>query len=160
MSTYSAEKFDLIRRYIQSESDEFYGEKFDGRYDIIMVVDWREFDEDIIEYCENALETTHLSVETIDVDNKRGFDTFIEYNGKKVSVPYQGEGADRDTTIITLNEVIKPAYEIRLCKRSIGNDTLEFLPLPKENWDALENEFPGKVDEFFQKINIGDTLFQ
>lgn len=159
MKNYSPEKLELVKKYVESKSDELYYEVFEDRYDIIMVVDWREYDEDIINYCEAILETENLSVETIDADNKLGFETIIYYQDKATQIPYQGEGADRDTTIITLNEVLKPNYDIRLCKISIGNDTLEFLPLPTEIWTQLESEFPENIDILFQKIDKSTVLF-
>ncbi|WP_228277599.1 hypothetical protein [Acinetobacter dispersus] len=45
-------------------------------------------------------------------------------------IPYQGEGADRDTTLKALNQILQPDYEIRFCMASDGSDTLAFLPLP------------------------------
>ncbi|WP_262463682.1 hypothetical protein [Acinetobacter dispersus] len=41
-------------------------------------------------------------------------------------IPYQGEGADRDTTLKALNKILQPDYEIRFCLASVGSDTLEF----------------------------------
>ena len=159
MKNYNPEKLELVKKYVESKSDDVYYEIFENRYDIIMFVDWREYDEDIINYCEAILETENLSVETIDTENKQGFETIIHYQDKATKVPYQGEGADRDTTIITLNEVLEPNYEIRLCKVSIGNDTLEFLPLPTEIWNQLESEFPENIDVLFQKIDKSTILF-
>lgn len=159
MKNYNPEKLELVKKYVESKSDDVYYEIFENRYDIIMVVDWREYDEDIINYCEAILETENLSVETIDTENKQGFETIIHYHDKATKVPYQGEEADRDTTIITLNEVLEPNFEIRLCKVSIGNDTLEFLPLPTEIWNQLESEFPENIDVLFQKIDKSTILF-
>lgn len=160
MADYSEEKLELIKQYIDSESDDVYFENFDGRYDIIMVVDWGEFDEDIINYCEKILETKSLSVETVDANNKQGFEIYIYFNDSKTLIPYQGAGADRDTTVITLNEVIQPNYEIRLCEISTGSDTLEFIPLPTEIWNQLENNYGEKVNRLFRKIEKNSTLFE
>lgn len=159
MINYSDEKFNLIKSYVESLSDDRYYEYFEDRNDIIMTIDWREFDEDIVDYCKSILEIEDLSVITNDADNKQGFETILMYKKHRLCIPYEGEGADRDTTIIYLNEILHPDYEIRLCIISLGNDTLEFLPLPTENWKALENEFKENVDRLFQKINKQSLIF-
>lgn len=61
---------------------------------------------------------------------------------------------------ITLNEVLKPDYEIRLCKISVGSDTLEFIPLPKSLWEQLEQEYPDNVKKLFKNITPSSILFQ
>lgn len=159
MVNYSIEKLNLIKEYIQTESEEVYYKNFGDRYDIIMIVDWGEFDTDIIEYCEAILQTKQLSVEEIDIENEQGFEIIITYEGKKTTIPYQGEGADRNTTIITLNETIQPDYEIRWCKISDGNDTLTFIPLPKQIWTNLDKEYPEKIDRLFERIDKNSNLF-
>lgn len=48
MSLYLEEKIELIESYIKDPSNNNFYDTFSDRYDIIMVVDWREMDEDII----------------------------------------------------------------------------------------------------------------
>lgn len=155
-----SDKMKLIREYLQNGTDDFFTEAFEGAYGILMVVDWREEDDAIIQYCEDILKTGHLSAEFKDADNIRGFNIIIHYNGKEHNIPYTGKGVDRDTTVITLNEVIQPDYEIRLCIASKGSDTLEFLPLTAAQWAELEEEFGAeKVTQLFEKITKGVPLF-
>ena len=39
MTNYSAEKLETIESYIENPTQNFYFDVFDGRYDIVMVVD-------------------------------------------------------------------------------------------------------------------------
>lgn len=130
-------------------------------YDAVMWVDWREEDDVIVSYCEKILQTGKLSAECKDADNERGFEIWIYYDGKAINIPYEGEGADRDTTLITLNEVLSPKYEIRLWRGSFGGDTLAFVPMKTEEWKDLEKEFGlEKLDNEFMRIKKGVAMFE
>jgi hypothetical protein len=150
------DKLKLIGDYLQNGTDEFFDAAFSNEYDMVLWVDWREEDEKIIEYCENILQTKQLHAEVKDAENEMGFDIFIHFGGNKHKIPYVGTGADRDTTITTLNEVLKPHYELRLCRCSMGSDTLAYLPLTSTDWAKLEQQFAEKVDRHFIKINSQD----
>lgn len=115
-----------------------------------MIVDWREYDDAIVEYCENILETGYLSAELKDADNKQGFTITIHYGDKSLLIPDQGDGADRDTTLWTLNEILHPDYEIRYCIASEGSDTGLFIPLSKTLWHYLDMKYTIKMDELFR----------
>ena len=68
---------------------------------------------------------------------------------------------DRDTTIITLNEVLSPDYEIRFCIDSDGSDTLAFLPLSAKQWADLEAGVGRrKINNRFREIKRGITMFE
>ncbi|HEK2896565.1 hypothetical protein [Proteus terrae] len=159
MSLYLEEKIELIESYIKDPSNNNFYDTFSDRYDIIMVVDWREMDEDIISYCEEIINTKSLSVELDDCDNKQGFTLTIYYKDKSLIVPYQGDGADRDTTLLALNEILQPDYEIRFCVESNGSDTLVFMPLPKLLWQQLEDKYPDQVAKLFEKFTSSSEFF-
>lgn len=159
MSLYLEEKIELIESYIKDPSDNNFYDTFSDRYDIIMVVDWREMDEDIISYCEQIINTKSLSVELDDCDNKQGFTLTIYYKDKSLIVPYQGDGADRDATLLALNEILQPDYEIRFCVESNGSDTLVFMPLPKLLWQQLEDKYPDQVAKLFKKFASNSEFF-
>ena len=159
MTNYSTEKLETIESYIENPTADFYSDVFDGRYDIVMVVDWREEDDEFVQYCENILETGHLSAELEDADNQQGFTLTIHYGEKSLLIPYVGDGADRDTTLLALSEILQPDYEIRWCKVSEGNDTLEFIPLPKILWHRLDMKYAGRMDELFGRFEVDSVFF-
>ncbi|ENW92597.1 hypothetical protein [Acinetobacter dispersus] len=74
-------------------------------------------------------------------------------------IPYQGEGADRDTTLKALNQILQPDYEIRFCVASDGADTLEFIPLPKSLWQNLDQKYLHNIDQFFRRFEPDSTFF-
>lgn len=159
MTNYSIEKLETIESYIENPTQEFYFEVFDGRYDIIMVVDWGEEDDAIITSCEKILETGKLSAKFEAADNKQGFTITIQLVEKTLLIPYQGEGADRDTTLRALNEILHPDYEIRFCKASDGSDTLEFIPLPQKIWHQLDLKYAEKMDDMFARFEHDSVFF-
>lgn len=126
---------------------------------LVIWIDWREYDEDIVKYCENVLKTGVLTVEERVADNDNGFEVVILYKEKETVIPYKAE-ADRDTTIITLNNVIQPKYEIRFCEWSLGSDTLAIIPILSSSWELLEKEFgEEKVRKYFSVIDKNKKMF-
>lgn len=155
-------KIKFLEEYLLTKDPDFFADNFcddDAIYDIVMWIDWREEDENIIEYCVDILQTDQLSVETLDANNIRGFETIITYKNQEITIPYKCEGADRDTTIRTLNQIIKSDFEIRLCKESYGSDTLCFLPLTNKQWFQLEEKYKTQVAKKFKKITNKTILF-
>jgi hypothetical protein len=149
-----------IKTYLKNGTSGYFFDEFKDN-DIVIWVDHRDYDEDIINGMESVLQTGHLKGEMIDeTDDYIGFEVIIHYKGKTHKIVYAGEGSDRDTTIIYLNEVLKPDYEIRLCIDSLGGDTLAFLTLSAKQWNELEKEFgQDKIDLLFMKITKDSKMF-
>ena len=74
-------------------------------------------------------------------------------------IPYQGEGADRDTTLKALNQILQPDYEIRFCVASDGSDTLAFLPLPSSLWQQLDQKYSNSIHQLFRTFEQDSTFF-
>ncbi|MCH7379180.1 MULTISPECIES: hypothetical protein [Acinetobacter] len=153
----------LLESILQSNTEEAYLDAFEqyqgNIYQILMIVDWREEDEAIIEYCENILQTGSLRAEIQNADNLQGFTITVYYQNQTLIIPYQGEGADRDTTLKALNQILQPDYEIRFCVASDGSDTLEFIPLPQEVWQKLDQKYPHNIDQFFRRFEPDSEFF-
>ena len=151
---------EYIREFLKNEDRESFDNFWENSQKLVWI-DWREYDEDIINYIEGVIQSGELSGKSKDVDNEMGFDIFIEWTGKEYKISYPNkEGSDRDTTIKTLNKIIQPEYEIRLFMESLVNDTLAFVPLLKSEWDKLEEEFgEEKVNYYFSKIDDDSKMF-
>lgn len=66
-----------------------------------------------------------------------------------------------DPTIIALNEILQPDYEIRMWLESIGSDTLGFVFLRPGEWSALEQQFGlENVKEYFMSIAPDTKIFR
>ncbi|PWB19880.1 hypothetical protein DCO46_21270 [Flavobacterium sp. HTF] len=145
------EKIEKLNQYLESEEyDDFYN----LGNDIVFWVDWRESDDAIIEYCEKCLKTTSLSAEMKQVSDN------LELTIKYENTIYTEKIVDRDRTIISLNEIIKPKYEIRFCKVSDGSDTLAFLPLANQQWQQLMEKYgEQKINQCFEPINEDSVMF-
>ena len=125
----------------------------------VFFVDWREEDSAIVEYCESILKTDDLAAEMVEIDTEPGFEIYISHRGQRVRVPLVVGLEDRHITLFTLNELLKPAFEIRVCVDSNGSDTLAFLPLSSSDWSALEHRFDAKVAKHFRRIDERPNLF-
>src|SRR5262245_8197376 len=80
---------------------------FENECPDLIVVDWREDDAAIVEYCADSLQLPSLTGEW------RGDDLIVEFEGREVRVPLQFDEGDRHVTICTLNDLLSPNYEIR-----------------------------------------------
>ncbi len=67
---------------------------------------------------------------------------------------------DRDPTLIFLNRVIQPDYEIRFCKGSDGSDTLAFYHYQNQNgWNWKIFMAKKKLERLFESINQDTQMF-
>jgi hypothetical protein len=123
------------------------------------MVDWREMDDAIVEYCESVLDTDSLSAEVVEIDADPGYEIYISYQGRRTKVPLIIGPEDRHITLHTLNQVLAPDYEVRVCVDSNGSDTLAFLPLSAADWAALESKYGQRVAKHFRKIEKAPNLF-
>lgn len=151
---------EYIKDFLKNEDRESFDELW-GNSTKLVWINWREYDEDIVNYVEKVIQSGKLIGKNEDADNKMGFNIIIEWKGMEYKISYPNEeGSDRDTTIKTLNKVIQPEYEIRLFMESLGSDTLAFVPLSKEEWEELEKEFVvEKVKYYFSKIDDDSKMF-
>lgn len=151
---------EYIKDFLKNEDRESFDNLWEKEKKLVWI-DWREYDEEIINYVESVIHSEKLIGKIENVDNKMGFDIIIEWEGKEYKISYLNEeGSDRDTTIKTLNKIIQPEYEIRLFMESLGSDTLAFVPLSKEEWEELEKEFgEEKVNYYFSKIKDNSKMF-
>src|SRR5688572_10408848 len=75
---------------------------------IVLWVDWRGEDDDIIKDCESIIQTGSLSAEVIEVDSDGGFELYISYKDGRLKVPLTYSLQDRHITICSLNEILCP----------------------------------------------------
>src|SRR5262245_31312328 len=76
-------------------------------------VDWREEDDAIVEYCERILGTGRLRADVVDDDSEHGFKMYIVYGDKRGRVPLTYCGSDGHVTLVALNVMLRPDYEVR-----------------------------------------------
>lgn len=124
----------------------------------LIEIDWREYDEDIVKYFNKAIGNM-ISVRREDNKKPYGDDIILIYKDKSMRIPYQ-EKMDRDTTIKSINEVIKDDFSIRLLVDSAEDDTLSFCVLPNEQWEMLEKEFgKNNLNRYFIKVTPKIKMF-
>lgn len=147
-----------VDQLLTTQSAEALERLFNDRQ-AVFLVDWREADESIVEYCEEILKTGDLSADLVNIDADPGFELYILYRGRRVKVPLVIGPEDRHITIYTLNQMLALDYEIRVCVDSNGWDTLTFLPLATADWGALEIRFGEAVEKRFRKVERRPNLF-
>ncbi|EKF20489.1 hypothetical protein [Nitratireductor pacificus] len=153
-----SDKMGLIRHYLRVGDQAFLFKVLgDDHDDVVMWVDWREADDDIVHMCEKLIRTGDLTAEF--VPNDVSADLFIAHRGVRTRVPYNGPDADRDTTLVTLNAILAPDHEIRMCRESGHGDTVAFLPLSAGQWQSLEEAMPLEVKEKFMKLSKDSAIF-
>lgn len=146
--------YNIIDEFLNNpqNADSFY------ENDTVIAIDWREDDEDIVQYFNNAI-GHKISVQIENNYKPYGSDIILTYKEKTVKIPYE-EKKDRDTTIIWINEVIKEDFTICLFIESMEDDTLLFCVLPNEQWNKLEQEQgKTKLNKYFSKITLNSKMF-
>ena len=114
-----------------------------------VVVDWREYNSDIITYFSEYIPEKNVGVkETDDGLN-------VLYDGDSFDIKLSFSGADRYNTIRGFNQILSNDYEIRLFDSSFYSDTHGFLILPKDWWNKLDSRFGEKVSGIFTVITEG-----
>lgn len=143
----------LIEKLIAEPSEETTSLLFEGD-DQIFWVDWREDDSALTEYCESIIQTNKLS--SVWEDDK----LIIRYGDKSQVAPLTISGADRHITMVAINDILVPDYEIRMAWDSDGGDTLGFTILPTSEWSRLESQY-GKdlVDKAFLQLKPRLNVF-
>lgn len=126
-------------------------------FEHFLIVDWKSFDEDIIDGCESILKTGTLKAEMLENDSYHEYDVFIHYQGKRTIIDY-GDEVYRWTTINTLNKVLKERYELKILRSSYDSDTSILLPLSHDDWDALENILGKNLVQKYFEFNM-EILF-
>ena len=126
--------------------------------DSIIWIDWREYDEDVINYFNEKIENK-ITVKLENNGKEYGDDIVLDYKDKSIKIPYQEE-MDRDTTIKWVNEIIKDNFSIRLYALSLGSDTLGFVLLKNEDWGNLETLVgKDKLEHYFSPITLETLMF-
>ncbi|MDM5248858.1 MULTISPECIES: hypothetical protein [unclassified Lysinibacillus] len=142
----------FIQDYLTNTDDEKLAEH-------VFWIDWREDNADIVHYSEKRLNTGKLTYEYV-VDNERGVEFYIIYGDKKSLVVMDADDSC-DPTIIALNEILQPDYEIRMWMESRGSDTLGFVFLTPAEWSTLEQQFGlENVQEYFMSITPDTKIFR
>lgn len=143
----------LIEKLISEPSEETTSLLFENNSEVFWV-DWREDDDVLAEYCDSIMETHKLS------SSWEGDRLLIRYGEVTKEVPLSNSCADRHITLLTINEILSPDYEVRMVWDSDGGDTLAFTVLPTEKWLELETRYgKDKIDKAFLRLTYNLNTF-
>ena len=153
-----ANKMARLAEYVETGDPHIFDDMFYGdfEHEFVLWVDHGEDDEDIPKMCERMLKTGDLDAWWADNDAP---DLIICFRGVEHRVVYPNNYADRDTSIIALNNVLQPEYELRYCTASAGSDTAALLPLTSEEWHTLEGRFADGLERLFKPVNDNFAQF-
>ena len=148
----------LVRHVLASPSEEARRVLLNDEF-AVFLVDWREEDDAIVDYCEGIIQTGKLSAELTDGQPGEEFGVYIQYGDKRLMAPLNHNPGDRHVMICALNEILSPDYEIRLCLDSMGSDTLAFIPLRLSDWADLQREYHHALSKHFHKMTAEPNVF-
>jgi len=154
-------KQQAISHVLQNPADEAVVEQFFDNEEVLIWVDWREYEEDLISYFNQHLpEADQIHCEMINIDKPRGIDIVLSSTERKMTIPFAEEVTDRDSAIRAMQAMIAPAYQIRWYMESLGNDTLAFVLMQTEQWLEQEEQFgKEKVQFYFQPVTSESVMF-
>lgn len=130
--------------------------------DALIWVDWRDYDESIIQYFNEKLpEEDKVQFECVEIKKERGVDIILQKNGVSTVIPYAEDCTDRDTTLRSIQDYVSPKYQIRWYMDSLGSDTLAFCIGLTSKWEQLEQELGAeKVAYYFALIQADSVMFE
>jgi len=85
---------------------------------------------------------------TQEASTPAGYVTRYECNGRSTQALYAGTRDDYLIDALALSSVAKPDLELRICKDSIGNSDLWYLPLTPQEWTDLEAQYGADLVSF------------
>jgi len=98
-----------------------------------------------------------VTFESENASTPGGWASTLLCNGRSSQALYLGSREDCLLDTLALNSVAKPDIELRLCKDSIGNSDLWYVPLRPTEWKDLERQYgAGVVSQRF--IPLPETL--
>lgn len=149
-----------IKNLLKNPSSENVRNFFEN--ECLIWVDWREYDEDIIDYVNRRLpKSDQIIVEFVDGGKAFGDDIVLCKDNQRFTIPYADDKMDRDTTLKAVAEFIKDGYDLRWFKESLGSDTLGFVVLGNKAWQELEEEFgKEKVQFYFSSVLSEKAIFE
>jgi hypothetical protein len=152
-----AASLELVEYILKSGDEDALASLLDDPESVFWV-DWRADDAEIVEDCESILQTGTLAAESLDLP-AGGVELYLHYKDKRQKVPLIQGHEDRHITLLALNRMLNPDYEVRFCIASHGSDTLAFLPLASKDWAALERQYGAAVAAQFYTIATTPNLF-
>lgn len=150
---------EMIKKFLSAPKQ--YEDAF-WESDVLIWIDWREYDEDIICYFNEKLPAgDKIDFACKDTDKERGVNIILKKGDACLPIPYADAYMDRDTTLISIQKYIAPKYQIRCYLGSLVCDTLAFCMYPAEEWNHLEQEFGAEtVARYFVPVQEGRKLFE
>lgn len=143
----------LVRQLIDRSGENLINRLF-GAEAPFFWVDWREEDDAIASYCSVAAGCECVRAEW------RGDDLYMVGHSGSRRVPLTYSIADRHITLLAINEVIAPVYEIRYVCASGGGDTAGLVVLATSEWTSLEQQYgTSAVDRAFRRLRARPNIF-
>lgn len=144
-----------VATYLEFGTADAFADLF-GEGGPVVWVDWGDEDDLIVERVAAALSLAGLRAS---FEEPRG-DLVIRHGEAVHHVRYAEPWvADRDSTIIGLNQALLPGHELRLCTIWNGSDTVALMALPRETWSTIEQAHPDQHSSAFQPIKPGVEIF-
>jgi len=147
-------RYDLVELLINKPGDETTARLFEDRKHVVWV-DYGDDDVFIVELTESVLGTGKLSA-ALEADSDY---INIGYDTKTDKFPLVMDETAQHITLLRINKMLKPDFELRMVWDSDGGDTLAMIPLSSEQWTELEERYGiDKISRTFlvlaQKPNI------
>ncbi len=138
---------DFYERYLASDLPS----EFDDE-DHLVWIDWRETEDAIVEYIAAKLDGWKLSATIDDAASKCGYEVSISCGDRTLTIDPSGELDCRHATLLAIDNLISPAYQIRFASATNGGDTIGVAVERIADWQFLWSKYGRVVNERFCPI--------
>jgi hypothetical protein len=155
-------KLDIVRRFLAlpSERDGWRAEDWQllRHSDAFLTVDWGLDTEEIVGQWNHLLGPDHRISLPAPVS---ALSFSLSYKGHTSDVLYRASREDCFIVVVAIAQLTHAEIDTRLCRDSLENSDLCFLPLPHAEWRQLDKTYgTAALDQRFAKVpaNIDDFL--
>ena len=113
-----------------------------------LVVDWRGYEQDLIDNLAELLPKAGLAWEWVDEED----DIYVTYRSLRHKIGLTLSPRDRCITLRRLNEILAGDYEVQVFRHTLGDDTHCFYAKRCEWWSAMQRLFPAEIERVFARI--------
>lgn len=122
-------------------------------------VDWRQDMDEIVANCKQALQVRRLSTQRVRPHADADVMTYVRYQNERVRVPTHSTRAGRDSALRSLDELVRPRYEIRVSADCLGHDAMAFIAMSAVRWSVLDARYGVRARLRFRPLYTLRRLF-
>jgi hypothetical protein len=128
--------------------------------DRCIVIDWRDTEEDTVWNVQQWLPEGTFDFQVASEGNEGYTVITVRFRDREDTFTLLPRSQNNFRTLLWVEQILLPDYEIKLFRCTEGDDTHGFLLRSTEWWAAFRKEFPTRYTETFSDLETLNTLWK